>query len=91
MAAKKFSIAFENAVVAFVTYALALIAALSWNNAVQDEIQKHEGWWKRWVYAIGITVLALAIITTIMLYHDTDEDDGRTDTLRNRHTIGGMV
>jgi hypothetical protein len=69
-----FELALENAAVAFVTYALSLISALSWNNAVQDFISAHKGaWWKRWAYAIGITVMSLVIITIIIVFHDDDD------------------
>jgi hypothetical protein len=86
----KFELALENAAVAFVTYALSLISALSWNNAVQDFIASHKGgWWKRWAYAIGITILSLIIITVIIMFHDDDNrdsDDTRPSTLRQSVT-----
>lgn len=66
-------VALEHAAVAFVTYTLSLIAALSWNVAVQDEIKRHDRPWKRWVYAIGITLLAITVITLIVVFHDSDD------------------
>lgn len=76
--AVKFTIALENAVAAFFTYTLSLVAALSWNTAIQDALGKHDNW-KRFTYAACITVFALLLITVVMLYHNTDEDDGRVD------------
>lgn len=75
--AQRLTISIENAVAAFVTYALSLMAAFSWNNAVQDYIEHSK--WKKWVYAIGMTVLALIVLSLIMHYHE-DETGARANT-----------
>lgn len=59
--------------VAFTVYVLSMIAALSWNNAVQNHIKTHEKWWARWLWAFGMTVFALVVITIIMVYRNNDD------------------
>ena len=75
--AQSLTLSIENAVAAFVTYALSLMAAFSWNTAVQDYIKRSQ--WKRWVYAISITIVALVVLTLIMHYHE-DETGARANT-----------
>lgn len=76
-----FALSMENAAVAFATYALSLIAAFSWNQAVQDAL-KDDKPWKKWAFAAVITVCALIIITIIVMFHDDDDDPNTVTSLK---------
>ena len=68
--ASRLMISMENAVAAFVTYAMSLIAALSWNTAVQHYLGNHETTWGRWAYALSTTLAALLVLVLVMHYHE---------------------
>lgn len=68
-----FKKALEHASATFAVYALSLISAFSWNSAVQDFMKHHQKYpWQRWVYAAGVTLLALVVITLILVFHDDE-------------------
>lgn len=70
----KFQRAIADASTAFSIYALSLVAAFSWNNAVQHAIGQGDNW-KRWLYATCITIFAVFLITIIyMVTADTKDD-----------------
>ena len=52
--------------VSFLIYLMSTTAALGINAAFQDYASKHDASWKRWVWATGVCVVAILIITTIV-------------------------
>lgn len=101
MAKRSFVASLKVATVAFITYVLSLMAAMSWNGAVQDYITSHNSKWIRWVLALVITVVSLMIIALIVAYVD-DENDVQSASIsakkiamnvrgKGKPTMGGMA
>ena len=63
----------------FFTYAFSLIAAFMVNTAIQTEVNKtveaSERQWLRWAFAIVVSLIALFVIASINMYHDSVTDE----------------
>jgi amino acid permease len=86
-----FGISLEKASVAFSVYVFSLMAAFSWNNAVQSVIQTHENKWARWVYALGITIFAIIIITLAFHFMDSGDNNSQKNTQAQRKPVVGRM
>jgi len=72
---------FVTQMLALATGAFGLVAALAWNSAIQDFVDKFlsdkfgQGTWSKFIYAVVVTVLAVFITYQLTVLHNRFKKD----------------